>query len=100
MAKRCPKCDLKYERAPGYFLGSTYVNYALTSVITTVAYVVLHFIYRVPNTTITPPLLLFVAVFPFVFFRYARSLWLSIDCFLDTTGVHTGIDEHLHQEET
>ena len=95
MSKRCSNCELKYERAPGYFLGSTYVNYGLTSIITTVAYVVSHFVYRIPNKALTVPILLFVFLFPVLFFRHARSLWLSIDCFLDTTGVHTDLDEHL-----
>ena len=25
----CPKCDLKYEREPGFFYGSMYVSYAI-----------------------------------------------------------------------
>ena len=27
----CSHCKLKYERAPGYFLGSIYINYGLTA---------------------------------------------------------------------
>ena len=29
MHKRCPVCDLKFEREPGYFLGAMYISYAL-----------------------------------------------------------------------
>ena len=25
----CPKCDLKYEREPGFFYGSMYISYAI-----------------------------------------------------------------------
>jgi len=92
MSSQCPQCHLKYERDPGYFLGSTYVNYGLTSIVTTAAYVVLHFGYRVPNQTLTIPLLAFVGIFPMVFFRYARSLWLAVDCYLDPTGVHSDLE--------
>jgi hypothetical protein len=28
----------------------------------------------------------FCVIFPVVFFRYARSLWLSFDCYFDRTG--------------
>jgi Protein of unknown function (DUF983) len=29
MYERCPVCQLKYEREPGYFLGAMYVSYAM-----------------------------------------------------------------------
>ncbi|MGA7931438.1 MAG: DUF983 domain-containing protein [Candidatus Sulfotelmatobacter sp.] len=32
MHERCPVCDLKLEREPGYFLGAMYVSYALALV--------------------------------------------------------------------
>ena len=43
MYERCPNCKLKYERGPGYFLGSAYLNYGLTAVIITVSYITLRF---------------------------------------------------------
>ena len=30
MHEHCPKCNLKYEREPGFFYGAMYVSYALT----------------------------------------------------------------------
>ena len=33
MHERCPVCDLKFEREPGYFLGAMYVSYSLGLVI-------------------------------------------------------------------
>jgi uncharacterized protein (DUF983 family) len=33
MHERCPVCDLRFEREPGYFLGAMYVSYALGLVI-------------------------------------------------------------------
>src|ERR1700674_1740133 len=29
MHERCPVCDLKFDREPGYFLGAMYVSYGL-----------------------------------------------------------------------
>src|SRR5262245_21015003 len=29
MYERCPVCDLKFEREPGYFLGAMYISYGL-----------------------------------------------------------------------
>jgi len=86
MYERCANCNLRYERAPGYFLGSIYINYGLTAVLTTIAYVSLHFVAGYPNTYVVGPLAAFCILFPAVFFRYARSLWLAMDCFFDTAG--------------
>lgn len=90
MERRCCGCGFQFERAPGYFLGSTYINYGLTAGLTTVSYVILHFGFRVSNGVLLPGLLTFCAIFPVVFFRYARSLWLSLDCCFDRTGAEEG----------
>lgn len=91
MEPRCSACGFRFERAPGYFLGSTYINYGLTAGFTTAAYVVLHFGMRVSNQILLPALLLFCGIFPVVFFRYARSLWLSLDCWFDRTGAEDSV---------
>ena len=87
MHARCQTCQLKFERSPGYFLGSTYVNYGLTSLFVTVTYIGLHFGAGIRNETLTPVLLAFVLLFPLIFFRYARALWLAMDCYWDWRGV-------------
>ena len=86
MYESCPNCKLKYERGPGYFLGSAYINYGLTSMILTAAYVGLHFFGGYSNRTLSLPLAAFCVLFPLYFFRYAQSLWLSMDCYFDVTG--------------
>lgn len=83
MRPTCPNCGLKYERAPGYFLGSAYINYGLTAVLITSAYVGLRYGAGFRNDTIVWPLAAFVVVFPLLFFRYARALWLAIDLSID-----------------
>lgn len=83
MYESCPSCKLKYERSPGYFLGSIYVGYGLTAMIVTIAYVGLHFGAGWSNRTIIGPLLAFVVIFPLFFHRYARALWLAMDLYFD-----------------
>ena len=83
MHERCDGCGLKYERDPGYFLGSAYINYGLTAVILTAAYIGLHFGAGYSNRTLTPWLVTFCVLFPLVFFRYARAYWLAMDCYFD-----------------
>lgn len=86
MNQACEECGTELERDSGYFLGSTYINYGLTAIITTISYVVLHFGLDVSNQVLMPGLMAFCLIFPLVFFRYARSLWLSLDCFFDRLG--------------
>ena len=86
MCARCPECGVPFEREAGYFLGSTYINYGITAGVTTLSYVVLHFGFNLPNEWVMPGLMAFCLIFPVFFFRYARSLWLAIDCFFDRMG--------------
>ncbi len=81
----CSECGLKYERAPGYFLGSTYINYALTAICLTIVYSLLHFGLRMTNRQLALPLSAFVIVIPLVLFRHARALWLAMDCHFDAS---------------
>ena len=39
MPERCEECRLDFRREPGFYLGSIYVNYGLTALVVTVAYV-------------------------------------------------------------
>jgi uncharacterized protein (DUF983 family) len=83
MHKSCEACGKSFEREPGFFLGSIYFNYGLTALIVAIAYPVLLFYYELPET----PLLIiagaFTVLFPMLFFRHARSLWLGFDQFAD-----------------
>lgn len=80
MHAMCPECGLKFEREPGYFLGSIYINYGLTALITTIAWIVLHLGLGWEARPLAMGLLTFCVVFGTLFFRYARALWLALDC--------------------
>ena len=87
----CSECHTNLLREPGYFLGSTYINYGFTAGLTTPTYVLLHFGLDWSNRILMPGLMVFCLIFPLVFFRYARSLWLSLDCFFDRAGAQQAI---------
>jgi len=93
MYKNCNHCHLKYERAPGYFLGSTYINYAVTAVSITILYVSLHFGADFSNRQLTPWLGAYCILFPLVFFRFARAFWLAMDSFFDSTDLDFDKDD-------
>lgn len=86
MRKNCPECSFQFARAPGYFLGSTYINYGVTTLLTTWTYITLRFGLQMSKSVLIPVLATFCVIFPVVFFRYARSLWLSFDCYFDKVG--------------
>jgi uncharacterized protein (DUF983 family) len=92
MPERCAVCRLKYERAPGYFLGSTYINYGATAVILVIAYFTLHGVLDFTNQELALPLSVVCVLFPLWAFRYARALWLALDCHFDES-VLAGGDE-------
>jgi len=83
MHERCPRCGLSYEREPGFYLGSIYVNYGVTALIVTAAFFALFFTQVLPQRTVLAILMAFCVAFPLWFFRYARSLWLGFDQYWD-----------------
>jgi len=91
MSPSCEVCGFRYERGPGYFLGSTYINYGLTTLLTTWTYIVCRFVLEIDQKALIPGLVCFCVVFPILFFRYARSLWLSLDCYFDKEGASEGM---------
>ncbi len=83
MTDRCSHCERSFEREAGFFLGSIYINYGLTALLIAVVYPVLLFNQVASNNTLLFGSLAFSVVFPIWFFRYARSLWLGFDQFVD-----------------
>lgn len=83
MYPKCDHCGLTYEREPGYFLGSIYVNYGLTALTTTFCYILFHFVLGYSNLWVVPPLVAFCIIFPVLFFPFARAYWLAMDLSFD-----------------
>jgi uncharacterized protein (DUF983 family) len=83
MNQRCPHCGINFNREPGFFLGSIYINYGLTSLIVVVVYPILLFNKFATQTQLLIASLTFVAIFPILLLPYARSLWLAFDQYHD-----------------
>lgn len=83
MHDTCPVCGASLKREPGFYLGSIYFNYGLTALVVAIAYPVLLFNNLVQEQVLLWSALGFVIVFPLLFFRHARSLWIGFDQFVD-----------------
>jgi uncharacterized protein (DUF983 family) len=78
MNEACPQCGLKLEPEPGFYLGSIYANYAVTVVTATAAFLVLVYVCGFNKDVVIWSCTAFTVLFPVWFFRYARSIWLSL----------------------
>jgi uncharacterized protein (DUF983 family) len=85
MHERCTHCGLKYEREPGYFLGSIYINYGVAALLLTVGWITLRFGYGIESRWLVFGFAAVLVVFQLFFFRFARALWLALDCQFDAS---------------
>jgi uncharacterized protein (DUF983 family) len=78
MKHSCDKCDLDFEREPGYYYGAMYVSYALTvamAVALFVAYIVLFPTFNSVTYIVALTVMLLVLA-PWTF-RTSRVIWLN-----------------------
>jgi uncharacterized protein (DUF983 family) len=83
MHEQCAVCGLRFEREQGYFMGAMYINYGVTVVLALLGSVALE---AWTQPSLTSQLVLWVGfgtVFPVLFFRYARGVWLRFDYLCD-----------------
>lgn len=83
MHERCPVCDLKFDREPGYFLGAMYISYGLGIVI--VAFIAA-LLWRITGWWITKDtvwaVIIFLPLAPSLTL-FARVLWIYLDQAID-----------------
>lgn len=83
MHERCPVCDLKFEREPGYFLGAMYVSYGLGLVYVTAVAALLWSVTGWWITTDTIwAVVSFLPLAPTITL-FARVLWIYLDQTID-----------------
>jgi uncharacterized protein (DUF983 family) len=82
MHERCSACGKSFEPEKGFYLGSIYFNYGLTAVLAMAAAIPL-MVYQVEKWVLLSVTLGIAVLFPVWFFRYARSLWLGFDEWLE-----------------
>ncbi|MGA9543437.1 MAG: DUF983 domain-containing protein [Candidatus Sulfotelmatobacter sp.] len=83
MHDRCPVCDLKFDREPGYFLGAMYVSYGLGVVIVALIAALLWSTtgWWITKDTIWA-VVLFLPLAPTITL-FARVLWIYLDQTVD-----------------
>jgi uncharacterized protein (DUF983 family) len=81
MIERCPRCRLRFQREPGEWLGSWFLNICLAQVLV-VTFVIAGVVAFYPH----PPIAVLATVggagtvvFPLWFFPYSRTIWVAID---------------------
>ena len=79
MHEACPRCGFSYEREPGFYLGSIYVNYGATVILTGALYALLVMGLGFSNETALAVCLTAAVLCPILFFRHARSFLLALD---------------------
>ena len=83
MYERCPVCDLKFEREPGYFLGAMYISYGL-AVVTIASLAALLWVvtgWWITKDTICA-VVLFLPLAPAITL-FSRVLWIYLDRAVD-----------------
>lgn len=74
----CDRCGLPFTREPGFYLGSIYVNYGITVLLTGAIYAAILGLGG-PHEAALGTCLAVAVLFPVAFFRHARSLLLALD---------------------
>ena len=79
MHEACPHCGFSYTREPGFYLGSIYLNYGATVILTGGLYALVVLVLGLSNETALATCLAAAVLFPILFFRHARSFLLALD---------------------
>jgi len=86
MHPACDHCGLAFTREPGFYLGSIYVNYGITVLLTGALYASILALGGSHEAALAACLAVAV-LFPVAFFRHARSLLLALD---SSVNAHQG----------
>ncbi len=79
MHASCTACGASFAREPGFYLGSIYINYGVTVIVTGALYAALVVGAGVSARTALATCLAVAVGLPVAFFRHARSLLLALD---------------------
>ncbi len=79
----CPVCGAAFCREQGFFLGSIYLNYGLTTLIVLIVWFGGGAGFRPATAASMLPIVAFSIIFPLWFLRYARTLFAALDQYFD-----------------
>jgi hypothetical protein len=75
----CPGCGFKFEKEPGYFLGSVIAAYFICAFALVPTLVLLFFVFQLePFWIVVIGILQIMAMHPFLY-RYSRLMWLFVE---------------------
>ncbi|HEY6406478.1 MAG TPA: DUF983 domain-containing protein [Ktedonobacteraceae bacterium] len=80
--EKCPVCDWRFEREPGYWTGAIALNLVVTELLIAIVIVPVATWLAITQQPITLLLIIGIPmpfILPFLFFRHAKSFWMSID---------------------
>jgi uncharacterized protein (DUF983 family) len=78
MRRRCPVCDLAFERSSGEITGGMAINTVVTLFLVIVAALVIGFTPSLPLAPLLIGLAIATAVFAIAFYPISRGLWASV----------------------
>lgn len=79
MLPGCDACGFSYTREPGFYLGSIYINYAVTVIVTGLLYAVTVVVLDWTHRAALTGCLAVAVLLPVVFFRQSRAFLLALD---------------------
>ena len=83
MNSECLHCGLVFEREQGYFVGAIYINVIVTEALLGGFYLISIATGFLADQLTDTVLFTLAVILPLLFFRHARSMWLSIDYAVD-----------------
>ena len=83
MYRYCTRCQLRYEREPGYFLGAMYISYGMAMLLSAPLLLVLVIFGGLSIRMFLFVLLLLLFLLSPPLFRYSRILWMHWDQYWD-----------------
>ena len=81
MVETCPRCDLKFEREPGYWVGAVAMNTAVIGFLFVVVLIAFSAatVPDIPWVTLLLVELPIMAFGPVFFYPFSKTLWVAID---------------------
>jgi uncharacterized protein (DUF983 family) len=101
MVESCPRCGLRFARAPGQWLGSWFLNIVLAQV-AVVGVLIAGVASTWPDPPMVPITILVVVValgVPLAFFPFSRTIWTAIDLAMRPLDFDDGVSPGFVLEE-
>jgi|688.fasta_scaffold203024_2 uncharacterized protein (DUF983 family) len=92
MHEACLACSASFLREQGFYLGSIYINYGMTVIVTGALYALLVLVAGTSHETALAACLAVAVAFPILFFRHARSFLLALDGSVNRHQQHASVD--------